>query len=399
MLLLLLLLPQPQPPCHHWLTAHHCHSIPCLQLLACAIPPAFPGCCACSWRVLRYHTPPVDAPAEPSAGLESALASQPVTTSPPPPPTDVTTTTAASTGWDEGNWSDDDDAGADWGLGTPPAATAEADVDVDALMARRDALLAARSKPVVSSSASHGKSAACQQAGTPALAGTDAAATSAAAASAATGATAAAAPSMNDSGGTPAATDALAHSSFPSFVLAVDAEPYEAASASAAKADTSYELRLLAEYRQWEQEQHGAQGEGEAAAGSIGSGATGGGAAADSASDDEDESPATIALKAYERRLARLPSQCLRYAYGGHPLWATTRPPKLSPPPCPCGAARVFEMQVSLPALCWLARFVLVERFILTPDLRFAAVLYSCAADAGSALSIGRGLPHSDSQT
>ena len=357
MLLLLLLLPQPQPPCHHWLTAHHCHSIPCalccLQLLACAILPAFPGCCACSWRVLRCHALPADTPAEPSAGSESALASQ-LTASPPHPPTDVTTTTAASTGWDEGNWSDDDDVGADWGLGTPPAATAEAEVDVDALMARRDALLAARSKPAASSSASHGKSTACQQAGTPALDGTDEAATGAAAASAATGATAAAAPSTNDSGGTPGATPtaALAHSSFPSFLLAVDAEPYEAASASAPKADTSYELRLLAEYRQWEREQHGAQGEGEAAAGSIGSGATGGGAAADSASDDEDESPATVALKAYERRLARLPSQCLRYAYGGHPLWATTRPPKLSPPPCPCGAARVFEMQVSLPASC-----------------------------------------------
>lgn len=51
----------------------------------------------------------------------------------------------------------------------------------------------------------------------------------------------------------------------------------------------------------------------------------------------------------FQKRLKRLPGQCLRYAYGGEPLWHAKPPtPPLSVPPCPgCGARRLFEAQLT----------------------------------------------------
>ncbi|CAM9461481.1 unnamed protein product, partial [Phaeothamnion confervicola] len=52
----------------------------------------------------------------------------------------------------------------------------------------------------------------------------------------------------------------------------------------------------------------------------------------------------------FSERVQREPNQCVRYAWGGRPLWSTAHPPSHEPPPCCCGAPRVFEMQL-MPAL------------------------------------------------
>ncbi|OQR98594.1 hypothetical protein ACHHYP_08345 [Achlya hypogyna] len=50
-------------------------------------------------------------------------------------------------------------------------------------------------------------------------------------------------------------------------------------------------------------------------------------------------------LLRFQKRMKRAPTQCLRYHYGGDPLWPSP-PPKIDVPPCVCGQARVFELQL-----------------------------------------------------
>ncbi|OQS04165.1 hypothetical protein THRCLA_20950 [Thraustotheca clavata] len=47
----------------------------------------------------------------------------------------------------------------------------------------------------------------------------------------------------------------------------------------------------------------------------------------------------------FKKRIKRAPTQCLRYNYGGEPLWPYP-PPKLEIPKCKCGQERVFELQL-----------------------------------------------------
>lgn len=50
----------------------------------------------------------------------------------------------------------------------------------------------------------------------------------------------------------------------------------------------------------------------------------------------------------FQRRLARRPDQCFRYAYGGSPLWDNVRPDNLVVPKCRgCGLERLFEFQLT----------------------------------------------------
>ncbi|ETW08989.1 hypothetical protein, variant [Aphanomyces invadans] len=51
----------------------------------------------------------------------------------------------------------------------------------------------------------------------------------------------------------------------------------------------------------------------------------------------------------FQKRVKRSPSQCLRYNYGGEPLWPSPPPANLVVPNCQCGEARVFELQVRTP--------------------------------------------------
>ena len=48
----------------------------------------------------------------------------------------------------------------------------------------------------------------------------------------------------------------------------------------------------------------------------------------------------------FHERIRRNPSQCLRYDYGGQPLFSCPKSKHWMPPKCACGAERVFEAQV-----------------------------------------------------
>jgi pre-rRNA-processing protein TSR4 len=64
--------------------------------------------------------------------------------------------------------------------------------------------------------------------------------------------------------------------------------------------------------------------------------------------------PSAGAERTFQRRVSVCPTQCLRYAYGGKPLWCTSPCPAgaASVAPCDaCGATRVFEMQLMPAAL------------------------------------------------
>ncbi|KAJ0412909.1 hypothetical protein ATCC90586_002539 [Pythium insidiosum] len=49
----------------------------------------------------------------------------------------------------------------------------------------------------------------------------------------------------------------------------------------------------------------------------------------------------------FQKRINRCPLQVLRYDYGGEPLWPKPMPRSLKIPPCPCGEARAFELQLT----------------------------------------------------
>jgi len=60
-------------------------------------------------------------------------------------------------------------------------------------------------------------------------------------------------------------------------------------------------------------------------------------------------------LSKFQRRIERSPTQIVRYAWGGTPLWVAPPPPQLKdgiwPPKCEkCGCSRIFELQL-LPTL------------------------------------------------
>ncbi|CAK4608959.1 hypothetical protein LEN26_005760 [Aphanomyces euteiches] len=61
----------------------------------------------------------------------------------------------------------------------------------------------------------------------------------------------------------------------------------------------------------------------------------------------------------FQKRIKRSPNQCLRYNYGGEPLWPSP-PPQLEIPKCPCGEPRMFEMQL-IPTTNY---FLKVENYI-----------------------------------
>jgi len=80
----------------------------------------------------------------------------------------------------------------------------------------------------------------------------------------------------------------------------------------------------------------------------------------------------------FQKHLMRNPDQCVRYCFGGEPLWYNDkRRFKTGAPACTrCGAPRVFELQL-MPTVIWL--------FKLGPgELEFGTVvLYSCSRSCG----------------
>lgn len=55
------------------------------------------------------------------------------------------------------------------------------------------------------------------------------------------------------------------------------------------------------------------------------------------------------AVLQFAERVARAPTQIVRYAYGGMPLWSASEPPKSDVPRCKCGQSvhRVHHLLLS----------------------------------------------------
>lgn len=87
----------------------------------------------------------------------------------------------------------------------------------------------------------------------------------------------------------------------------------------------------------------------------------------------------------FQRRLARSPSQVVRYAWGGKPLWISAPPEEVGnrawPPPCPrCGAARTFELQLLPTLLCEVRRWC--PDAVGDWDIEWGTVMvYTCSKD------------------
>lgn len=162
-------------------------------------------------------------------------------------------------------------------------------------------------------------------------------------------------------------------------LLAVFAEPVSSPSAASAS-DEAHAMELLRRYKL------GNPDEADVVALAAPAPA---GAEHDSDADSrhsQDSDGAALALaeasEAFQARLRREPSQCLRYAYGGAPLWPTSgakrraAPALAKVPNCRvCGAARVFELQL-VPALLWQLQQQLQQNALFVD---FATVLlFSC---------------------
>ncbi|KAG7391016.1 programmed cell death protein [Phytophthora pseudosyringae] len=136
---------------------------------------------------------------------------------------------------------------------------------------------------------------------------------------------------------------------FPALSIEVIDEPYEDYTA---EHDFDHENRLLEEYMNHEEEEKSTD------IGNLRSvitnskkkgGAAQSGGAASSAGESYEKTPAQQRhLLRFQKRISRCPLQCLRYDYGGEPLWPVVIPLNLKVPPCPsCGEERSFEMQLT----------------------------------------------------
>ncbi|KAG2787969.1 hypothetical protein PC129_g879 [Phytophthora cactorum] len=134
---------------------------------------------------------------------------------------------------------------------------------------------------------------------------------------------------------------------FPALPIMVIDEPYEDYTA---EHDFAHENRLLEEYMKQEEEEKStdigdlrtvitsSKKKGVATqSGGAGSG------------ESYEKTPAAQRhLLRFQKRINRCPLQCLRYDYGGEPLWPVVIPQNLKVPPCAgCGEERSFEMQLT----------------------------------------------------
>jgi len=90
-------------------------------------------------------------------------------------------------------------------------------------------------------------------------------------------------------------------------------------------------------------------------------------------------------FRVFRKRVARSPTQVLRYEWAGEPLWQSGEGQgPADPPVCErCGGGRVFELQ-AMPSLLYQLG---VEAYAPPGDVGMdfgVAVLYCCAASCGS---------------
>ncbi|OWZ17473.1 hypothetical protein PHMEG_0008576 [Phytophthora megakarya] len=138
------------------------------------------------------------------------------------------------------------------------------------------------------------------------------------------------------------------HNVFPALPIEVIDEPYED---YIAEQDFAHENRLLEEYMKQEEEEKSTDlgdlrtvitnsKKKRGTAQSYGASSTG---------ESYEKTPAAQRhMMRFQKRISRCPLQCLRYDYGGEPLWPVVIPQNLIIPPCSgCGEERSFEMQLT----------------------------------------------------
>ena len=135
---------------------------------------------------------------------------------------------------------------------------------------------------------------------------------------------------------------------FPALLIEVVDEPFEAATT---RHDFAHEKELLEKYIQAEEEEQSSEGRdlrhvlthAKKKSGTVPSTGTA------STGESYEKTPAEQRhLLRFQERISRCPLQCLRYDYGGDPLWPVVEPRGLKVPPCPgCGQERLFEMQLT----------------------------------------------------
>ncbi|KAL8008876.1 putative programmed cell death protein [Plasmopara halstedii] len=152
---------------------------------------------------------------------------------------------------------------------------------------------------------------------------------------------------------------------FPALAIEVIEEPFED---YLAEHDFEHENRLLEEYMKLEEEEKSTdlndlrtlitnlkKKEGSLHSGKVGQ------------NESYERTPAQQRhLLRFQKRIRRCPLQCLRYDYGGEPLWPVVAPQNLKVPPCPgCGQERFFEMQLT-PTMIY---FLNVDQYISTDNV------------------------------
>lgn len=137
---------------------------------------------------------------------------------------------------------------------------------------------------------------------------------------------------------------------FPALPIEVVDEPYEDYTS---ENDYSHENALLEDYMKQEEEEKSAD-VGDlrkiisSAKKSKGGANSGGAAAGSSSSESYEKTPAQQRhFMRFQKRISRCPLQCLRYDYGGEPLWPVPKPQSIKIPKCVCGEDRVFELQLT----------------------------------------------------
>ncbi|KAG7399791.1 programmed cell death protein [Phytophthora boehmeriae] len=136
---------------------------------------------------------------------------------------------------------------------------------------------------------------------------------------------------------------------FPALSIEVIDEPYEDYTA---EHNFAHENKLLEEYMKHEEEEKSAD------IGDLrnvisnskkkGAAAQSGSSGAPTGESYEKTPAAQRHLLRFQKRISRCPLQCLRYDYGGEPLWPVVIPPSLKVPACSgCGGERLFEMQLT----------------------------------------------------
>lgn len=159
-------------------------------------------------------------------------------------------------------------------------------------------------------------------------------------------------PTAATSSSTPATFTKKLHTvAFPALPIEVVDEPYED---YASENDFSHENALLEDYMKAEEEDKSTDvGDLRKIISSTkknkGNGASGAGATTGSSSSESyEKTPAQQRhFMRFQKRISRSPLQCLRYDYGGEPLWPVPKPQSIQIPKCVCGEARVFELQLT----------------------------------------------------